>query len=189
LDNKKLLIEGAGTNDTWVWRDVEFTDFSVKATYNFLLGEEPAEYKDMFVKFWKLKTLPSKQFTTWRVLTNTIATKENLLRHGISLLCDHYPLCDVDEETIRHNFFECRVSWRIWGMCLEWLRFSSVFHCDAQMHFKMFKLLGLKHATIRCWGGIWVGIIGEIWNYINRVVFKNVRVDLVEVFILVQMKT
>jgi len=38
-------------------------------------------------------------------------------------------------------------------------------------------------------GGIWVGIIGEIWNHRNRVVFKNGRVDLVEVFTMVQRKT
>jgi len=38
-------------------------------------------------------------------------------------------------------------------------------------------------------GGIWVGIIGEIWNHRNRVVFKNGRVDLVEVFIVVQSNT
>jgi len=31
-------------------------------------------------------------------------------------------------------------------------------------------------------GGIWVGIVSEIWNYGNRVVFYNGRVDLVEVF-------
>jgi len=34
-------------------------------------------------------------------------------------------------------------------------------------------------------GGIWVGIIGEIWNHGNMVVFKNGRVHLVEVFTVV----
>ncbi|KAK8470303.1 hypothetical protein PHAVU_004G108700, partial [Phaseolus vulgaris] len=65
------------------------------------------------------------------------------------------------------------VSWRIWGLCLEWLGFSLVLHCDAQMHFKMFKL---------------IGIVSEIWNHRNNVVFKNGRVDLVEVFTMVQRK-
>jgi len=38
-------------------------------------------------------------------------------------------------------------------------------------------------------GGIWVGIIGEIWNHRNMIVFKNGRVDLVEVFTVIQRKT
>jgi len=38
-------------------------------------------------------------------------------------------------------------------------------------------------------GGIWVGIVSEIWNHRNNVVFKNGRVDLVEVFTMVQRKT
>jgi len=38
-------------------------------------------------------------------------------------------------------------------------------------------------------GGIWVGIIGEIWNHRNMMVFKNECVDLVEVFTVVQRKT
>jgi len=39
-------------------------------------------------------------------------------------------------------------------MCLEWLGFSLVLHCDAQMHFKMFKPIGLKHVIIKCWGDL-----------------------------------
>ncbi|KAK7342257.1 hypothetical protein VNO80_25202 [Phaseolus coccineus] len=74
-------------------------------------------------------------------------------------------------------------------MCLEWLGSSLVLHCDAQLHFKMFKPLGLKHAIIRCWGGIWVGIVSKIRNHRNRVVFENGGVDLVEVFTVVQRKT
>jgi len=95
----------------------------------------------------------------------------------------------VEEETISHFFFECRFSLRIWGRCLKWLGISSVLHCDAKMHFKMFKLIGSKHVIVRCWRGILVGIIGEIWNHRNKVVFKNGRVDLVEVFTVVQRNT
>jgi len=57
------------------------------------------------------------------------------------------------------------------------------------MHFRMFKPIGLKHAIIRCWRGIWVGIVSEIWNHWNMVVFENGRVDLVEVFTVVQRKS
>ena len=38
-------------------------------------------------------------------------------------------------------------------------------------------------------GGIWIGIVSQIWNHRNRVVFENGRVDPVEVFTVAQRKT
>ena len=189
LENKRLIREGESTTDKWLWRGIGSTKFSVNVAYNILLGEEPIVVGDPFVEFWKLKTLPSAQVTAWRVLCNVIATKDNLMRRGIHMACARCPLCGVEEETLRHLFFECRVSWRIWGMCLEWLGFLSVLHGDAQLHFKMFKPIGLKHVIVRCWGGIWVGIVSEIWNHRNKVVFENGHVDVVEVFSFTQRKT
>jgi len=152
LDNKRLTREGGFKPDKWLWRDVDSKDFSVKAAYNILMGEESVVVDELLTKFWTLKTLPSTQFTAWRVLCNVIPTKDNLSRHGIHLMSDRCPLCGVEEDSVRHLFFECRISWRISGMCLEWLGYSSVLHRDAQMHFRMFKPIGLKHAIIRCWG-------------------------------------
>jgi len=79
--------------------DVDSTDFSVKAAYNILMGEESVVVKEPFAKLWTLKTLPSTQFMALRVLCNVIATKDNLLRRGISLVCVRYPLCGVEEES------------------------------------------------------------------------------------------
>ena len=151
LDNKRLTREGGFKPDKWLWRDGS-TDFSVKTAYNILLGEESTVGEELFAEFWNLKTLPSVQFTAWRVLRNVIPTKDNLLRRGLLLISDRCPLCGEEEESVRHLFFECRISWRIWGMCLRWLGYSSVLHRDGQMHFRMFKPLDLKEAIIRCWG-------------------------------------
>jgi len=85
----------------------------VKATYNILMGEESVVVEEPFTKLWTLKTLPSAQFTAWRVLCNAIATKDNLLRCGIPLVCVRCPLCGAKEDSVRHLYFECRVSWRI----------------------------------------------------------------------------
>ena len=157
LENKRLTREGESTTDKWLWRDTGWTNFCVKVAYNILLGEESIVVGDPFVEFWKLKILPSSQVTAWRMLCNVIATKDNLFRRGIPMVCARCPLCGVEEETVRHLFFECRVSWRIWGMCLKWLGYSSVLHGDAQLHFKMFKPIGVKHVIGRCWGGGYFG--------------------------------
>jgi len=90
--------------------DVDNLDFSVKAAYKCLMGEMSVVDEDLFVKFWSLKTLPSAQFMAWRVLCNVIPTKDNLSRRGITLMSDRCPLCGVEEESVRHLFFECRIS-------------------------------------------------------------------------------
>jgi len=38
------------------------------------------EDRALFERFWKVKALPSAQITAWRVLNNSITTKDNLLR-------------------------------------------------------------------------------------------------------------
>ena len=152
LDNKRLTREGGVKPDKWLWKDVDNMDFSVKAAYKCLMGETSVVGEDLFVNFWTLKTLPSAQFMSWRVVCNVIPTKDNLSRRDIPLMSDRCPLCGAEEESVRHLFFECWISWKIWGMCLEWLGFPSVLHRDPQMHFRMFKPIGLNHAVIRCWG-------------------------------------
>jgi len=51
LDNKRLTRESENTTDKWIWRDVVSTNFSVKAAYNILLGEEAVEYGEPFTEF------------------------------------------------------------------------------------------------------------------------------------------
>jgi len=51
LDNERLTREGGFKPDKWLWRDVNSTDFSVKATYNILMGEESVVVDELFVEF------------------------------------------------------------------------------------------------------------------------------------------
>ena len=53
-------------------------------------------------------------------------------------------MCNEEEETVNHLFFECKVSWRIWSLCFVWLRVLSVNHYDAKMYFMKFVPAGMK---------------------------------------------
>jgi len=70
LDNKRLVEEGEGMTDKWIWRDLVSIVYVVKATYNHLKRVEQVGFGEFFAEFWKLKTLPSVQVTFWRMLTN-----------------------------------------------------------------------------------------------------------------------
>jgi len=102
LDNKRLAKEGESMTNKWIWRDTMSTVYTVKATYNHLKGVEQGGVGDFLAKFQKLKTLPSMQVTTWRVLTNIVATKDNILRHDLVLVSNLCPLCGEEVETVNH---------------------------------------------------------------------------------------
>jgi len=108
LDDKRLVEESNGMVDNWIWRDAESTIYTVKTTYNHLKGVKQGDIEDFLTELWKLKTLPSTQVTTWSVLTNTIATKDNLMQRSITLVSNLCPLCGEKLETVNHLFFKCK---------------------------------------------------------------------------------
>jgi len=61
------------------------------------------------------KSLSSTQVIAWRVLQNSITTKDNLLRRRVILISSLCELCGEEEETINHLFFKCKVTLIIWG--------------------------------------------------------------------------
>nr|XP_007149215.1 hypothetical protein PHAVU_005G051200g [Phaseolus vulgaris]ESW21209.1 hypothetical protein PHAVU_005G051200g [Phaseolus vulgaris] len=109
------------------------------------------------------------------MLNNSIATKDNLLRRGVSVVSCLCELSGEEEETVCHLFFKCKFVWKFWGLCLSWLGCLSVNHYDANVHFRMFL--------------VWIAIVGEILKHRNKCVFNNSRVDHIEVFTVVQRKT
>jgi len=119
----------------------------------------------LFEKFWKIKVLPSAQTTTWRVLINSITTKNNLLRRGVLLVSSLCGLCGEEEKIVCHLFFKCKVAWRVWGLYLSWLGCFSVNHFDAKVHFLMFGPRNDKGSLSKIWGGVWIAIVGEIWKH------------------------
>jgi len=57
--------------DRWVWKDDEFL-------------ETKGDRSWMFKVFWRIKALPLAHVTTWRMLENKIATKDNLVRRSFA---------------------------------------------------------------------------------------------------------
>jgi len=75
--------------------------------------------------------IPLAQITAWRVLSKAIVSKDNLLRHGISPMCDCCPLCGVEKETVSHLFFCVRSLGEFWDCVLSgwgFLRYYIVMH-------------------------------------------------------------
>ena len=73
--------------DNWVWKVDKDSGFSVKSAYEILRG--PFEGDSLFVSLRKTYVLPSAQFIAWRVLLNSVATKDNLERREVMVFSNH----------------------------------------------------------------------------------------------------
>jgi len=130
---------------------------------------------------WSIRVTLKAQILGWRVFLNKLPTKDNLLMRGSNYnsLCD---LCNAHEETTNHLFFSYRVTQMVWNMCDSWLRVCIVHHIKVRTNFQHFYLFYLNSRQNLAWWGMWLAIIGEIWNHRNGVIFKQRKVDLIEIF-------
>jgi len=86
----QLLRVVQGTNlvwetvDSWVWKNDKISGYLVKSAYSILRGPLEEESSPLFEYLWKIALL-LVQFTTWRVLVNSIASKDNLERRGVAI--------------------------------------------------------------------------------------------------------
>jgi len=69
-------------------------------------------------------------------------------------------------------------SWQhcIWPICHMWTLYSSV-QSKRSYH-------NMRQNIV--WQGMWLTIIGEIWKHRNGVIFKQSKIDLIEIFSLAQ---
>ncbi len=185
LQEVKLTL---GEADCWVWKVGESQTFSVNSAYVQVRRGRGGEFSPEHSKLWRCKALPSALFTAWRVVENRIASRVNLVRRGVAVENSLCCLCGEEEESSCHLFFVCRFAWRIWCLCFEWLGVSFVFHKDPKSNFAQFRMSQASVSVNDVWGLIWVGIVSEIWNIRNSVIFKSGVADVSEVFASVQVK-
>ena len=76
----------------------------------------------------------------------------------------------------------------VWGLCFKWLGVSFVSHIDPTANFDQFRLSLSSDSVNEVWSTIWVGVVSELWNHRNFVIFNRGVADALEVFTMVQAK-
>ena len=72
----------------------------------------------LWKKLWHLN-IPSKmRIFAWKMCTNALPTLVNLQRRGINL-CEIYPACGKEPESILHALVRCEVAERVWRCWVE----------------------------------------------------------------------
>ena len=175
-----------GNLDIWKRKEDGEGVSTVRSAYNKLQGTLEEGVNEVFETLWKTRVTPKAQLLGWRMLLDKLPTKAKLIAKGILLQLSLCEFCLECEETVEHLFFSCKVAQKVWNMCYKWLGLNIVSHVKATINFQHFFLLNLNKRQNIVWHGMWLAIIGEIWKHMNRVIFKQSKVDPTEIFALAQ---
>ena len=187
----QLLLEARvapGEADSWIWKEGGLQTFSVNSAYNLVRKDKEADSSPIYCKLWRCKAVPSAVLTTWRLKENKLATMPNMSRIGVLVDSSRCCLCGKEAKSCRHLFFDCSFAQRVWCLCYRWLGVLFVSNIEPKINFDQFRM-SLSSETVNIvWNTIWVGVVSEIWNHRNNIIFKRGVVDASEVFALVQVK-
>jgi len=187
----QLLLEARvvpGEVDGWIWKEGGFQTFTVNSAYNCVRKDKETISSLIFCKLWRCKAVPSAVLMAWRLLENKLATRVNLSRIGVQVDSSMCSLCGMEEESCRHLFFDCKFARRVWSLRHRWLGVLVVSHIEPKSNFDQFRMSLASETVNIVWNTIWVGVVSELWNHRNNLIFKRGVADASEVFSLVQVK-
>ncbi|XP_010525577.1 PREDICTED: uncharacterized protein LOC104803346 [Tarenaya hassleriana] len=111
-----------GTKDQALWKYAEDdykSSFSTVRTWNFI--RNPHETVHWRSTVWFKQSTPRMAIFMWQMMHVRLPTKDRLMRWGVAsvMTCG---LCDAEDESHNHLFFECRYSAAVWSYyaCLCW---------------------------------------------------------------------
>nr|GEW43964.1 RNA-directed DNA polymerase, eukaryota, reverse transcriptase zinc-binding domain protein [Tanacetum cinerariifolium] len=118
LEDLMRLVVLSPIEDRWMWGLKNSGLFSVASIRRYI--------DDKMLSGWKCKTrwinyVPIKvNVLAWKVMTDSLPTRFNILRRGIpidSILCVN---CDMGVETSRHLFFSCCMAKEVTNLIARW---------------------------------------------------------------------
>jgi len=119
LEDKALSV---GVLDKWVWKLDESSNYFVSSAYSRLRLVEEGTYMILYMRFsGTLRLYHFSMTTTWRVLTDRLSTRENLVKRELILESNLCVQCEDEEEYESHVFFKCKVAWKVWSLCSKWI--------------------------------------------------------------------
>lgn len=118
--NAGKYIEEAGlTVEEIMSRDM----FSIRKMYNNMRGDYPRVHWRRLI--CNNQSSPRWSFILYMTVQNRLYTRDKLIKQGMqsSPICI---LCEQEQETTQHLFFECNIAARIWQKLLTWQGVSRV---------------------------------------------------------------
>nr|POE73951.1 putative ribonuclease h protein [Quercus suber] len=131
---KSLPLCSTPQPDTLVWRPEKSGCYSVKSGYKLLCElpipdlnrlQVPVSSQGFWKCIWKLNVPGKIKHFLWRACSNSLPTKENLLKRKI-LQESSCPRCSVASESVVHALWSCDCIRVIWNSDFDWVDRSSM---------------------------------------------------------------
>ena len=176
----KIKIPTNGVHDKLIWLGSENGEYSVSKAYakahqeNMRLFDKPSSSchlaTNVWKALWKLKIMPRVQHFIWRVLNDAVATKVNLFKRRKTTLAI-CPICELQEETGEHLFFQCPWTRCVWFGCVLGARLEV----DSIANFKRWWIaitdqdqeIDNNELLMICW------LLWNIWKHRNGRIFDH----------------
>ncbi|KAJ6835098.1 uncharacterized protein M6B38_124005 [Iris pallida] len=114
---RQVQITPAVLTDVWVWAPPGSTEgageFRFSSCYDLVRShfDEIEEYD--FI--WGKGLARKMQLSAYKLVLGRMLTRDRLLRFGIPVPDPKCVLCEIENESIGHLFFQCHVAWSIWA--------------------------------------------------------------------------
>lgn len=120
----KVQIPLDHKSDVYRWPNTTDRRISVRSAYHSIKNRQVmrapeedtasvAEISNLWLAIWKARVLPKVQTFMWRLATNPIAVRANLVRRGIQTSSSLCHACD-EPESIEHLILDCSWVQPIW---------------------------------------------------------------------------
>ncbi|XP_021979164.1 uncharacterized protein LOC110875275 [Helianthus annuus] len=159
--------------DIWKWDNEEGVPFSVKAIRTELCNQRQDHSDGPDFKWNSWAPLKANYFV-WRALMGKVATKNELLKHGIQIPDPLCVTCGCDEENVDHLFAKCLTARSIWWNVFSWLKIP--WHPNLESLQEILEMLQNSPGA-KTWKRlvhlIAVATIWRIWNIRNKRIFEG----------------
>ena len=125
---KALPLYSTPQSDVLIWPLEKFGKYSVKTSFRLLCEDRDSaenllqantDERGFWKKLWKIQVLGKIKHFLWRAYMNSLATKENLMKHKILLdtTCSRYS--GAHEDTL-HSLRSCSGFKKVWVKDFGW---------------------------------------------------------------------
>jgi len=175
------VVWSPGDEDRWFWKLTEDGVFSVKSTYEKLIGlliVEDRWWEDEKMVFGGISksAAPLKVIVfSWKALLNRIPTKSNLRIRNV-IPADASSLCvgcgRVDETSV-HLLLHCDLAIEVWGRVMRWWNFSMVTPPNLFVHWACWNAMESRKKLKKVLRLVWHAAIWVLWKAQNNSIFNN----------------
>ncbi|XP_062097435.1 uncharacterized protein LOC133803386 [Humulus lupulus] len=146
---------------------VHLGKLSLKFLYHRLINKDRVVYANVV---WNSLTVPKHRFILWQATLGHLLTRDNLSRCHLELSSVLCPVCEVEQESHAHLFFECHFSWQVRALVEKWLGWGLwPLQLDGWRAWMAGKPKVLKHSVL---AAALAASVYLIWKNRNNCIFK-----------------